>query len=646
MGAFYMQNKEYEGQKKQIHIADTNHETILISDIEKEVISTKLFNRLHHVSQNSTVYLTFPSNKTKRFEHSIGTMKLCGDMFYSAICNTSSKHLEGLLHKIKRVIIDKIVEGEALSAYREQLGDNAFRENKKCLKKLDFSGLSNSFYNRCIPRNLTKSQASIYLLTFQAIRLCGLLHDLGHPPFSHVIEASMDKIYNELKKSKKRQRKETEYLQILAPFYDKTEKSHLHEEMGNRMVSHLCKALLSSQYLTARYGKLSFEDTYFRILVFLLTEKIFNDKNLRCLYSIISGPIDGDRLDYVNRDIANSGLNSGKVEYIRLLSSCCFMFYDNKDYVLAFHIKTVNTIEDFFFKRWFLYKNIIYHHRVSKTDKLLQLCIEDIMHGYLNNNSSKAQNRTNLLPDDISGLWKSIADSDSNEEYFDYLIQWDDNWLLTVLKHYYFKIYYRKNALTEQQKQTAYKLEELLSNKKNYYSLIKNKHDFTFFSKVFEKLFCEIWAEIYSEYTNNKEENSRGPSGLLIFLKIRMGVSIDNLLEMYLENFIDDTYKGELEDGFLVIKEAKDGLDVEPFVYNSEESPASELSQFSNIKRILTVEKTNFPYFYIYIKFCENVNIHIKDIQQGFLEKFAEYTVKKMQDIADIQNILKGQSNK
>lgn len=638
-----MQNKEYEGQKKQIHIADTNHETILISDIEKEVISTKLFNRLHHVSQNSTVYLTFPSNKTKRFEHSIGTMKLCGDMFYSAICNTSSEYLEGLLHKIKRVIIDKIVEGEALSAYREQLGDNAFRENKKCLKKLDFSGLSNSFYNRCIPRNLTKSQASIYLLTFQAIRLCGLLHDLGHPPFSHVVEASMDKIYNELKKSKKRQRKETEYLQILAPFYDKTEKSHLHEEMGNRMVSHLCKALLSSQYLTARYGKLSFEDTYFRILVFLLTEKIFNDKNLRCLYSIISGPIDGDRLDYVNRDIANSGLNSGKVEYIRLLSSCCFMFYenkDNKDYVLAFHIKTVNTIEDFFFKRWFLYKNIIYHHRVSKTDKLLQLCIEDIMHGYLNNNSSKAQNRTNVLPDDISGLWKSIADSDSNEEYFDYLIQWDDNWLLTVLKRYFFRDYYR------QKMKTAYKLEELLSNKKNYYSLIKNKHDFTFFSKVFEKLFREIWTKTYSEYTNNKKEDSRGPSGLLIFLKIRMGVSIDNLFETYLEQFINDNYKEQIEDSFLVMKKLNDGLDVEPFVYNSEESPASELSQFSNIKRILTVEKTNFPYFYIYIKFYENVNIRIKDIQQEFLEKFAEYTVKKMQGIAEIQNILKKKGDK
>lgn len=67
-------------QDRQIYIADTVHNTILLSNYEKEVISTQLFNRLHNISQNSTAYLTFPSNRTKRFEHSLGTMKLCGDI--------------------------------------------------------------------------------------------------------------------------------------------------------------------------------------------------------------------------------------------------------------------------------------------------------------------------------------------------------------------------------------------------------------------------------------------------------------------------------------------------------------------------------------------------------------------------------------
>ena len=86
-------------QERQIYIADTNHGTILLSDIEKEVISTKLFNRLHHVSQNSTAYLTFPTNRTKRFEHSVGTMKLCGDIFYNSICNTEQDLISSIFSK-------------------------------------------------------------------------------------------------------------------------------------------------------------------------------------------------------------------------------------------------------------------------------------------------------------------------------------------------------------------------------------------------------------------------------------------------------------------------------------------------------------------------------------------------------------------
>lgn len=72
-------------------ITDTIHGTLYLSEIEKEIISTPLFNRLHYVSQTSTVYLTYPSNNSKRFDHCIGTMKLCGDIFYYSIANAKSE---------------------------------------------------------------------------------------------------------------------------------------------------------------------------------------------------------------------------------------------------------------------------------------------------------------------------------------------------------------------------------------------------------------------------------------------------------------------------------------------------------------------------------------------------------------------------
>lgn len=47
-------------------IGDTVHGTIQISKIEKEIISSSIFNRLHDISQNSTAYLTFPSSQIER----------------------------------------------------------------------------------------------------------------------------------------------------------------------------------------------------------------------------------------------------------------------------------------------------------------------------------------------------------------------------------------------------------------------------------------------------------------------------------------------------------------------------------------------------------------------------------------------------
>ena len=80
--------------KKGIYLNDSIHGLILLSEYEKRIISSIGFNRLHDVYQNSTVYLTFPTNRTKRFEHSIGTMKLCSDIFFSSILNATDKNLE------------------------------------------------------------------------------------------------------------------------------------------------------------------------------------------------------------------------------------------------------------------------------------------------------------------------------------------------------------------------------------------------------------------------------------------------------------------------------------------------------------------------------------------------------------------------
>ena len=83
-------------------IADTLHGSIMLSGFEKDVIITTLFNRLHDIYQNSTAYLTFPSNRTKRMEHSFGCMYLCGSIFYSGICNANKDVLQDFLRRLKK----------------------------------------------------------------------------------------------------------------------------------------------------------------------------------------------------------------------------------------------------------------------------------------------------------------------------------------------------------------------------------------------------------------------------------------------------------------------------------------------------------------------------------------------------------------
>lgn len=618
-------------QNRQIYIADTNHGTILLSDCEKEVISTKLFNRLHHISQNSTAYLTFPTNRTKRFEHSIGTMKLCGDIFYNAICNTSNDLIELLFKNIKEIIVDNIVDNEILEnadKYRLIIGDSKLKNNGEKLKEFKKYSLENIFYNRFIPQNLKEEYKLLYVILFQSIRLCGLLHDIGHPPFSHVTEYSINKIYRSLLEKDKISltSREKQYLEIIKDYDSGDGDFQLHEKMGIKMTKKLFSQIIFSDDIN--HLELTFEEKMFKILVFELTKLILLEKvGLESLHNIISGTIDGDRLDYVNRDIENSGIDNGKIEYSRLISSCKFSklkIHDAEKIEVVYDSKTINTIEDFFTKRWYLYKNIISHHRVSKTDTILQNCVEMIIENYLSDTTLATELENNILPDDISGLWLAIRLAHSNTEYFDSLIQWDDNWLITVLKKHYFRDYYEKEM------SVSYMLEEFLSNKKNYYSIIKNNNDFNFFSSAFKNNIKFNYIEETPQYKKIEEKYSQSYKNramhiIFAYLDSTLDRKID--IKQAMDDFIKSKYENEVEDYFVVLKKIKTGLDTDPIIYSFENE--FNLSELSNIRAILEVERSNYPYFYVYFK-TKNGNGLDNEFRKKFLEKFGEFLAEKV----------------
>ena len=97
-----------------------------------------------------------------------------------------------------------------------------------------------------------------------------------------------------------------------------------------------------------------------------------------------------------------------------------------------------------------------------------------------------------------------------------------------------------------------------------------------------------------------------------------------------MDDFIRSKYKNRVNDYFVVFKKIKTGLDSEPMIYNLED--VFPLSIFSNVKSILELEKSNYPYFYVYFKF-DKQNPLDEEFKKNFLKDFGEFLAKKINQI-------------
>lgn len=604
-------------------IADIIHGPIACSGIEREIIGTPYFNRLHRILQSSLVYLTYPSNKVKRFEHSIGTMHLAGNFFAHSIYNSDEETIRKFFDEINQELIKWNQNLDSYSAFCIHPSLLVKFKNDNILK---IAYPKNPIYIQNIPSNLPEKYKFAYCVVYQAIRLVGLLHDIGHLPYSHILEHSIQLLYEKVKAiSPDKLLKSHQFFLSVMDKYCSNSDFAIHEELGKKFVEKIFRVI------TYDLNKREDESIYFLMAVFYFTKQILNSKEqgeenniFEDLHKIIAGTVDCDRMDYCCRDAYCAGITKDLPNYSRITSNIKMIYrkvdqpiifkgapeQKRKRCYFVFSTKAISQIEHLIEKRWFIFSTINYHHRVHKHELLMQRVIAEL--GMQEMAINKVPDELNdILPLHLSSIWKLLQQLEGPEPIEYIALQLDDSWFDTLLKCKFFKIY-KGNYLSFSNYGNDvnwHQLDELISTKKHYVSLIKRSGDFRSFdellyNKIKESGNLDLFGledNVYSKLLNSKRE--------FIFNKLLKDIAS---LEMERKSFIykleqklklvihdDETYN--LSDCFLGDCSFKVGISQsEPLFIFSNDLDEKPFSHYSSLYNILMARKNMLPSLHVY----------------------------------------------
>lgn len=242
-----------------------------------------------------------------------------------------------------------------------------------------------------------------------------------------------------------------------------------------------------------------------------------------------------------------------------------------------------------------------------------------------------------LIPFDISGLWFPLGDL-SYTEKANALAQWNDAWLMTVLKQIYYTEYYRNMNITVGTSEYKLRkmLSELLKNTKSYYSIIKRGENFKFIDDEVKRVLAEnkeIIDELVFKIQHLSKELNENDSeqsiildinGSLLFIKEifdkivnaskgfllsfisrrHLAIKIDSF-EEFIKQIIDvETHKVftniKYYDTIALFKNISIGLD-NPIYFYDHNLQICALDDVSGVSDILRVDADYLPVLYIYI---------------------------------------------
>lgn len=160
----------------------------------------------------------------------------------------------------------------------------------------------------------------------QEVRIAGLLHDIGHGPFSHVFEEVL------LEKRGMNHEDVTEWIILKSELGDLLEADGISKKRIGDLVRGRQKTKRDS-----------------------------------IIAGIVAGQIDSDKMDYLIRDSFYCGVNYGLVDIHRLIDSIEI----SKDYQIQFDIAARGALESFLVARYEMFLNVYYHKTVRSVEVML-----------------------------------------------------------------------------------------------------------------------------------------------------------------------------------------------------------------------------------------------------------------------------------
>lgn len=664
--------------QKRRYVNDNVHGLIRCTSLEVLIMQQAVFSRLHGVYQNSVAYLTWPSNRNQRFEHSIGTMKLAGDMLFSSIMNAEDSVRSNFLRDAKAEIqhmMDGIDSGvinswfdgaqaavDTMRSTWESSGTIISNDDIALFLGTKVSEWLPDFSWRLVPGEVGKELVSTCYMLTQAVRMAGMLHDVGHPPFSHAVEHALENLRKEAEASAPADNPGASQFKSTMDNLDGEGKTH--ERMGMLLTKQLFDFILRD---LARRGK-SFAPLILEYyLVYRMTDAILKEGDRESggyfteIHQIINATIDADRLDFVRRDSLSSGIGLDAVQYPRITGEMKLCTTEEETdapgrYVFAFPTKSIDSLEAFVKQRFQNYDTIVWHHRVVKTEVLLDNIVLDLGRRALSKNVSAKQQRYRHLPQDITGLWvpfQGIAKNGTvaNKQVFG---QWNDAWLITTLTGEYVDLCLRNeqpNELKREDNLLLGRLAELLYGERHYISLIKRFGDLLPATKAFHEALrtnamdIEAKREVlygYAKPSDDKngkadEENlidasasaeaflallpqkdqkrdGGGQNNPLVLIRTKFeALSVYpekpedycSLVGKVINKYMRDHTSGHgLLEHLVRFREPNVGMDGPTYVYGKG-SKIVDLDEVSNVKDSLVLDELSRPPFYVYVRFAD-----------------------------------------